>query len=144
MPLSINGQSVSIADSLSIPGQAFGGQQINVARDGRCREGVTVAAANVEHYSKTPRTPDSFAMCLADVALRESEAKTWLEGVAAVVERHGRQKYVPRLLQLEKAPMIHTFLCSRQRYTTGSSSNLRRCTTHHEYAVNPRGLLDCG
>ena len=66
---------------------------MNVARDGRWREGVTVAAANVEHCSKTPRTPDSFAMCLADVALGESEAKTWLEGVAAVV-RASRQTEV--------------------------------------------------
>ena len=43
-------------------------------------QGVTVAAVNVEHCSETPRTPDSFAMCLADVALERVRGKDVVGG----------------------------------------------------------------
>ena len=131
---------MSIADVLSIPLQAFGGQQTDVVPDGRWAASVTVAVVNVEHNSKTPRTSrrcrEVSRRCCAG-KVRGKDVVGGSCGGGAATPQKEKTSHDCFSKGTENAPKIRTFLCSRQRYTTGSSSSFRRRTTHHKYSVNP-------
>ena len=96
---------MTVANAPKQPGHVHGDDGVNVTPDGRCGASVILAAFSPSLCSDTSRAPDGFMTSLDDVRREEKEAKKWL---AAVAQRHGKLKYVPRLLELASGACAET------------------------------------